>query len=111
MQFNLEENKLVIGELRTAEDGSQRVEVQDEYSMVEVRDGERQLRVLVRGMRVEVYIDGQWIFATPTVEGTENDKVGLLASGGTVQIKNVRIAELKPLVPATATLPELKANH
>jgi len=94
------ENKLVIGEVRIATDGARQVEVMDEYDRVKPSAGERQLRVLVRGLRAEVYLDDQWIFATPTVEGSATGRIGLLVCGDGTSITNVRVAELEPLVPS-----------
>jgi hypothetical protein len=95
VMFHPLENKIEIGELRDSGNGPVKVEAYDEYLRVPPGAGERQIRVLVRGHRTEVYLDEQWVFSTPTPENGASGKVGLSASGK-ARVRNIRVAELKP---------------
>ncbi len=60
-------------------------------------DGARQLRVLVRGHRSEIYCNDRWLFNVHTPEAQEADGLGLIVCAGEAQFTRLRIGEIGPL--------------
>jgi beta-fructofuranosidase len=62
-------------------------------------DGANHLRVLTRDRRLEVYVNDQWMFGITMADSFRGTGVGLLVDSGTVQFRDLRIAEIEPLIP------------
>lgn len=107
LQSGEEGFKVVIGEVQATGEAMPTLQQDDAILCGPLGDGEHELRVLVRGHRAEVYLDGRLLFATPTPGSRESGQTGVFASGGAA-VQNARVAELSPLRPAvfeTAAVP------
>lgn len=72
--------------------------LQDQYTNKELCTETMSLRLMVRKGRSEVYINDRWIFNVGLKDIPEEGDFSILVDSGEVQIDNLQVHELEPLV-------------
>jgi hypothetical protein len=72
----------------------------DECRGVGLGSGSWQVRILVRAHRAEIYVNDRWIFGASFTDMASRGRIGLLVGeNASAAFRDLRIAEIEPLVP------------
>lgn len=78
----------------TIKDGKLTEKCLDKIVSLDLPDGPRQLRVLVRGHRSEIYCNDRWLFNVYTPDAQQSEGLGMIVCKGEAQFTQLQISEI-----------------
>ena len=76
----------------------------DKIEEVELNDGHQQVRIFIRDNRAEIYLNSRWLFNFRMNDVSDSGRIGFFIVDGSAQFSELRISNLKPLIPVDQTL-------